>query len=47
MVVDQILVDVAEQMGQFGRIDATDRNGVAVPPAEVFEFSMAWPSVCP
>ena len=38
MVVDQILVDVAEQMGQFGRIDATDRNGVAVPPAEVFEF---------
>ena len=42
--VHQILVDVAQQMRQFGRIHATDRHRVAVPPAEVFELSMAWPS---
>lgn len=33
-----ILVDVAEQMGQAWPHRRTDRNGVAVPPAEVFEF---------
>lgn len=38
MIIDQILVDIAQQMTQFRRIHASDRDRVAVAPAEMLKF---------
>mgnify|MGYP000373401946 CR=1 FL=1 len=39
VIIDQILVDKAQQMTQFRRIHASDRDRVAVAPAEMLKFS--------
>ena len=38
MIVDEILIDIPEDTGQFRREHATDSNRIAMPPLEMLDL---------